>query len=56
MPAMHGVDRQRLQAPQAGGVILQIGVVGVFDQRPVVDDVAAEQGFGRRFIQADAAR
>ena len=55
MPAMHGADRQRLQTPQTAGVILQIRVVGVFDQRPVVDDVAAEQRFGGRFIQADTA-
>ncbi len=32
MPAMHGLDRQLAQALQAGGVMLKVGVVGIFDQ------------------------
>ena len=56
MPAVHRADRQLAQTLQAAGVVVEVGVVGVFDQWPVVDDVAAEQGLGRRFVQADAAR
>ena len=56
MPAVHRTDRQRAQALQAASVVVEIGVVGVFDQRAVVDDVAAEQRLGCRFVQADAAR
>src|SRR3989344_5523123 len=56
VPAMYRTDRQGAQALQTACVISEVGVVGVFDQRPIVDDVAAERGRGGRFVQADAAR
>lgn len=52
---MHRPDRQFAQPLQAGSVVIQVRVVGVFDQRPVVDDVAAEQGLGFGFPEANAA-
>jgi hypothetical protein len=52
---MHGTHRQLPQALQTIGIVVEVGVVGVVDQGTVVDDVAAEQGLGAGFPQADAA-
>lgn len=52
---MHRPHWQFVQPLQASRVVTQVRMIGIFDQRPVVDDVAAEQGLGFGFPQADAA-
>lgn len=49
MPAVHGAYGQFAQARQTLCVILQIRMVGVLDQRAVVEDVARKQCLRLRF-------
>ncbi|MPL83908.1 hypothetical protein SDC9_29867 [bioreactor metagenome] len=56
MPAMHHPHRQPGKALHRAQVILGVRVIGLFDQRAVIDDVARDQHAARRFPQRDAAR
>lgn len=51
---MHRPHWQFAQPLQASSVLIKVRMVGIFYKRPVVDDVAAEQGLGFGFPQADA--
>ena len=46
MPAMHD-PRAEPQLLQRRGVVGTIGMIGIVDQRAVIDDVAGEQDAGR---------
>ena len=49
MSAVHGAYGQLAQARKAARVIFQVRVVGIFDQRAIVENVAAKQCVRLRF-------
>src|SRR5690606_29898903 len=51
MTAMNDADGNVVQPLHAGNVVVEVGVIGILDQRPVVEDVAREQDAGRLFPQ-----
>src|SRR5262245_25557728 len=56
MAAMDDLDGKAAEHCHGGGVISAIGVIGIIDQRAVIDDVAGEEDAGPCLEERDAAR
>ncbi len=56
MSAVHDTRAGIRQKPlHRGEIIVGVGVVGVFDQRPVIEDIAGKKRLGLRFPERDPA-
>ena len=55
MAAMHDRDIEIAHGEQRLDIVVDVGVIGVVDQRAVIDDVAGQQDAGLLLVERDAA-
>ena len=53
---MHDRDGEAAHLLQRRQIVADVGMIGVVDQRPVIDDVARQQDAGLPLVERDAAR
>lgn len=56
MTAMHDAHRQRANALESSLIVATVGMIGIIDERSVIDDITRQEDSGPALEESDAAR